>query len=112
MTRQLRILITGGGTGGHVFPAIAIADALKRQLPGADFLFVGANGKMEMERVPKAGYPIEGLNIAVSVHLVPSTGLTLPMISMGGTSMVFTSIALGMILSVSKFIENIDTNPS
>lgn len=64
MTRQLRILITGGGTGGHVFPAIAIADALKRQMPDTAFLFVGAEGKMEMERVPQAGYPIEGLNIA------------------------------------------------
>ncbi|MEQ1745769.1 MAG: undecaprenyldiphospho-muramoylpentapeptide beta-N-acetylglucosaminyltransferase [Saprospiraceae bacterium] len=63
MTRQLRILITGGGTGGHVFPAIAIADAIKRIRPDTEFLFVGANGKMEMERVPKAGYPIEGLNI-------------------------------------------------
>jgi len=62
--RQLRILITGGGTGGHVFPAIAIADALKRMRPDTEFLFVGANGKMEMERVPKAGYPIEGLNVA------------------------------------------------
>lgn len=48
-------------------------------------------------------------NIAVSVHLVPATGLTLPMISMGGTSLAFTSIALGMILSVSKFIETYDT---
>ncbi|MFN0014412.1 MAG: undecaprenyldiphospho-muramoylpentapeptide beta-N-acetylglucosaminyltransferase [Saprospiraceae bacterium] len=64
MTRPLRILITGGGTGGHVFPAIAIADAIKRLQPDTEFLFVGANGKMEMERVPKAGYPIEGLNIA------------------------------------------------
>jgi UDP-N-acetylglucosamine--N-acetylmuramyl-(pentapeptide) pyrophosphoryl-undecaprenol N-acetylglucosamine transferase len=64
INRPLRILITGGGTGGHVFPAIAIADALKRQLADAEFLFVGANGKMEMERVPKAGYAIEGLNIA------------------------------------------------
>lgn len=64
MLRQPRILITGGGTGGHVFPAIAIADAIKRQHPQAEFLFVGAVGKMEMERVPKAGYPIEGLNIA------------------------------------------------
>jgi cell division protein FtsW len=49
-------------------------------------------------------------NIAVSVHLVPSTGLTLPMISMGGTSLVFTSISLGMILSVSKFIENFESS--
>lgn len=57
-------MITGGGTGGHIFPAIAIADAIKRERPDADILFVGANGKMEMERVPKAGYAIEGLNIA------------------------------------------------
>lgn len=61
---QLKILITGGGTGGHVFPAIAIADAIKKLRPDAEFLFVGANGKMEMERVPKAGYEIVGLNIA------------------------------------------------
>lgn len=62
--RQLRILLTGGGTGGHVFPAIAIADTLRRMHPEAEFLFVGANGRMEMERVPQAGYRIEGLNIA------------------------------------------------
>ena len=60
----MKVLITGGGTGGHVFPAIAIADAIKRLAPDTQFLFVGANGKMEMERVPKAGYAIEGLNIA------------------------------------------------
>lgn len=64
MATQLRILITGGGTGGHVFPAIAIADAIKQLRPDTAFLFVGALGKMEMERVPQAGYPIEGLNIA------------------------------------------------
>lgn len=57
-------MVTGGGTGGHVFPAIAIADAIRNLRPDAEFLFVGANGKMEMERVPKAGYAIEGLNIA------------------------------------------------
>jgi len=62
--RKLKILITGGGTGGHVFPAIAIADAIKKLRPDTEFLFVGANGKMEMERVPKAGYDIVGLNIA------------------------------------------------
>lgn len=61
---KLKIMITGGGTGGHVFPAIAVADAIKRLRPDAEFLFVGANGKMEMERVPRAGYPIVGLNIA------------------------------------------------
>ena len=64
MTTTIKILITGGGTGGHVFPAIAIADAVRRLRPDAEFLFVGAQGKMEMERVPRAGYPIEGLNIA------------------------------------------------
>ena len=62
-SKQIKILITGGGTGGHIFPAIAIADAIRRLRPDAEFLFVGANGKMEMERVPQAGYPIEGLNV-------------------------------------------------
>ena len=59
-----RIIIAGGGTGGHIFPAIAIAQALKMKLPEADFLFVGAKGKMEMEKVPQAGFNIEGLDIA------------------------------------------------
>jgi UDP-N-acetylglucosamine--N-acetylmuramyl-(pentapeptide) pyrophosphoryl-undecaprenol N-acetylglucosamine transferase len=58
-----RVIISGGGTGGHVFPAIAIADALKAAAPETVILFVGANGKIEMEKVPKAGYKIEGLNI-------------------------------------------------
>jgi len=59
-----RFIISGGGTGGHIFPAIAIANTLKKQLPDSDILFVGANGRMEMERVPAAGYKIKGLNIA------------------------------------------------
>jgi len=59
-----RILIGGGGTGGHVFPAIAIADALKETDPEMKFLFVGALGKLEMEKVPEAGYSIEGLPVA------------------------------------------------
>ncbi len=62
--QKLKVLVTGGGTGGHVFPAIAIADAIKKMRPDTEILFVGAHGKMEMERVPKAGYAIEGLNIA------------------------------------------------
>lgn len=57
----MRVLIAGGGTGGHVFPAIAIAEALRAQRPEAELLFVGAQGRMEMERVPAAGYRIEGL---------------------------------------------------
>jgi UDP-N-acetylglucosamine--N-acetylmuramyl-(pentapeptide) pyrophosphoryl-undecaprenol N-acetylglucosamine transferase len=61
---QLRIIIAGGGTGGHIFPAIAIANAIKKMQPQADILFVGAKGKMEMEKVPQAGYRIEGLDIA------------------------------------------------
>ena len=59
-----KIIISGGGTGGHIFPAIAIADALKRRFPKADILFIGAKGRMEKERVPQAGYPIEGLWIS------------------------------------------------
>jgi UDP-N-acetylglucosamine--N-acetylmuramyl-(pentapeptide) pyrophosphoryl-undecaprenol N-acetylglucosamine transferase len=63
-TKAPRIVIAGGGTGGHIFPAIAIAGALQRQSPGIELLFVGALGKMEMEKVPQAGYRIEGLDIA------------------------------------------------
>ncbi|RCH54314.1 undecaprenyldiphospho-muramoylpentapeptide beta-N-acetylglucosaminyltransferase [Mucilaginibacter hurinus] len=58
-----RIIISGGGTGGHIFPAIAIANALKKIDPATEILFVGANGRMEMEKVPAAGYRIKGLNI-------------------------------------------------
>mgnify|MGYP002624066175 CR=1 FL=1 len=63
-SRPPRLIVSGGGTGGHIFPAIAIADAFKRRHPDAEILFVGAKGKMEMDRVPKAGYPIEGLWIS------------------------------------------------
>lgn len=59
-----KIIIAGGGTGGHIFPAIAIANAIKKQMPTAQVLFVGAKGKMEMEKVPPAGYEIRGLDIA------------------------------------------------
>jgi len=59
-----RIMIAGGGTGGHIFPAIAIANAIKKIDPMTTFLFVGAKGKMEMEKVPQAGYAIEGITIA------------------------------------------------
>jgi len=59
-----KIIIAGGGTGGHIFPAIAIANALKKEDPDIEILFVGAKGKMEMEKVPQAGYRIEGLDIA------------------------------------------------
>jgi len=64
MKEKMKILISGGGTGGHVFPAIAIADALKKRNPDAEILFAGANGRMEMDRVPAAGYDIVGLPVA------------------------------------------------
>ena len=60
---SLKILISGGGTGGHIFPAIAIANTIKELRPDTEFLFVGAQGKMEMEKVPAAGFDIIGLNI-------------------------------------------------
>ncbi len=61
---QLRIIIAGGGTGGHIFPAIAVAQAIQVLAPSASILFVGALGKMEMEKIPKAGYAIKGITIA------------------------------------------------
>jgi UDP-N-acetylglucosamine--N-acetylmuramyl-(pentapeptide) pyrophosphoryl-undecaprenol N-acetylglucosamine transferase len=64
MKQSLRIIISGGGTGGHIFPAIAIADALKKLHTDADIMFVGAQNRMEMNRVPLAGYPIRGLWIS------------------------------------------------
>ncbi len=61
---RYKFIISGGGTGGHIFPAISIANALKKALPDAEFLFVGALGRMEMEKVPAAGYSIEGLPVS------------------------------------------------
>lgn len=63
MDKKLRIIISGGGTGGHIFPAISIANAIKAKRPDAKILFVGALGRMEMQRVPAAGYEIKGLPI-------------------------------------------------
>jgi UDP-N-acetylglucosamine--N-acetylmuramyl-(pentapeptide) pyrophosphoryl-undecaprenol N-acetylglucosamine transferase len=59
-----RIIIAGGGTGGHIFPALAIANALKKREPDMEILFVGAHGKMEMEKIPEAGFAIRGIDIA------------------------------------------------
>ena len=63
MNNELRIIISGGGTGGHIFPAVSIANAIKAKRPDAKILFVGAKGRMEMQRVPAAGYEIKGLPI-------------------------------------------------
>ncbi len=64
MSKTLKVIVSGGGTGGHIFPAVAIANAIQDKYPQAQILFVGAKGKMEMEKVPKAGYPIKGLWIS------------------------------------------------
>jgi UDP-N-acetylglucosamine--N-acetylmuramyl-(pentapeptide) pyrophosphoryl-undecaprenol N-acetylglucosamine transferase len=64
LNKPYKILISGGGTGGHIFPAVAIANEFKRRHPETEFLFVGAKGKMEMQKVPAAGYAIEGLWIS------------------------------------------------
>ena len=69
---KLRVIISGGGTGGHIFPAISIANALKEERPNAEILFVGAKGRMEMEKVPAAGYKIIG---------IPARGLKRPLYS-------------------------------
>ena len=61
--QNLKVIISGGGTGGHIFPAISIANAIKKAYPNTEFLFVGALGRMEMEKVPAAGYPILGLPV-------------------------------------------------
>ncbi|MGM9673805.1 MAG: UDP-N-acetylglucosamine--N-acetylmuramyl-(pentapeptide) pyrophosphoryl-undecaprenol N-acetylglucosamine transferase, partial [Bacteroidaceae bacterium] len=63
MEEKLRFVISGGGTGGHIFPAVSIANALREMHPDADILFVGALGRMEMQRVPAAGYRIVGLPV-------------------------------------------------
>lgn len=72
MKKEFKVIISGGGTGGHIFPAISIANAIMEKRPDAKILFVGAKGKMEMERVPAAGYPIKG---------IPARGLKRPLYS-------------------------------
>ncbi|MGG9960295.1 undecaprenyldiphospho-muramoylpentapeptide beta-N-acetylglucosaminyltransferase [Ferruginibacter sp. SUN106] len=77
-----RIIIAGGGTGGHIFPAVAIANAIKKVQPETEILFVGAKGKMEMEKVPQAGFKIEGLDIAGlnRSSLIKNIGLPLKLV--------------------------------
>ena len=66
LQKHKRIIISGGGTGGHIFPAISIANALRKIDPETEILFVGAEGRMEMEKIPAAGYKIVGLPVAVT----------------------------------------------
>ena len=77
--KNIRIIISGGGTGGHVFPAISIANALKRIEPSVDILFVGAEGRIEMQKVPEAGYKIEGLPVAGFVRRISLKNISVAM---------------------------------
>ena len=70
---KIKVIVSGGGTGGHIFPAISIANGIKQLCPNAEILFVGASGRMEMEKVPQAGYPIKG---------IPARGLKRPLYSL------------------------------
>jgi len=77
--KNLKIIVSGGGTGGHIYPAIAIADEIKRRYPDTTFLFVGANDRMEMEKVPAAGYQIKGLWISgIQRKLLSKNNLLFP----------------------------------
>jgi UDP-N-acetylglucosamine--N-acetylmuramyl-(pentapeptide) pyrophosphoryl-undecaprenol N-acetylglucosamine transferase len=75
---QLKVILSGGGTGGHIFPAVAIANQIKKRVPDADILFVGALGRMEMEKVPAAGYKIIGLWISGLQRKLTLSNLSFP----------------------------------
>ena len=74
-----KIIISGGGTGGHIFPAVAIADALRQRLDDPEILFIGAKGRMEMDKVPAAGYAIEGLWISGIQRKLTLKNLSFPL---------------------------------
>lgn len=76
--RELRVIISGGGTGGHIFPAISIANEIKLRYPSAEILFVGAQDRMEMQKVPEAGYKIEGLWISGLQRRMTAKNLLFP----------------------------------
>ncbi len=78
MSKQINILLSGGGTGGHIYPAIAIANELKNRFPNANFLFVGAKDRMEMEKIPQNGYEIKGLWISGIQRKLTLKNLTFP----------------------------------
>lgn len=87
--RTYRIIVSGGGTGGHIYPAIAIANQLKEKLEKVDILFVGAQGKMEMQKVPEAGYPIKGLWISGLQRSLSPKNLSFPFKVISSVSKAF-----------------------
>ncbi len=104
--QQLRVIISGGGTGGHIFPAIAIANALKKRLPDMEILFVGAKGKMEMEKVPAAGYKIEGLWISGLQRKLTFSNLLFPIkliVSMFKARKIVKSFKPDVVIGVGGF---------
>ncbi|RYX84001.1 hypothetical protein EON83_11700 [bacterium] len=78
-TKPYKLIVSGGGTGGHIYPAIAIANAFKARFPDADILFVGAQGRMEMTKVPEAGYRIIGLDIVGLQRSLSLKNLSFPL---------------------------------
>ena len=76
--KKLRIIVSGGGTGGHIFPAIAIAKKIEKEIPDVEFLFIGAKDRMEMDKVPQAGYKIQGLWISGLQRRISSKNLLFP----------------------------------
>ena len=76
--RTYRFIISGGGTGGHIYPALAVANEIRRRHESAEILFVGAEGKMEMQKVPEAGYPIKGLWISGLQRRLTAQNLLFP----------------------------------
>ncbi|MDO5607251.1 MAG: undecaprenyldiphospho-muramoylpentapeptide beta-N-acetylglucosaminyltransferase [Capnocytophaga sp.] len=79
LIKKYKFIVSGGGTGGHIYPAIAIADGLRKRFPSSEILFVGANNKMEMQKVPEAGYPIEGLRISGLQRKLTAENLSFPL---------------------------------
>jgi len=109
-----KIILSGGGTGGHIYPAIAIANELKSRFPDAEFLFVGALDRMEMEKVPQAGYKIEGLwisgierkltlkNMAFPAYSPKPFGVKIPAVKAPKTCLLASPTEIGLI-KVTKF---------
>src|SRR6187401_2552642 len=101
-----RIIIAGGGTGGHIFPAIAIANAILKLEPGTEILFVGAKGKMEMEKIPQAGFKIKGLDIAGfnRSSLIKNIGLPFKIIkSYFQARMIMSELKPGAVIGVGGY---------